>query len=138
MDPVAVFEEPGVFSCSWYPEAAAIVGQWRSFGAGRVRECVTRHIAEGGARRASSCIVDVTGAGDVMSAEDATWVDEQGAPMLFREGIPLLVNVVPAWTPDHTGADRWAEAVHGQGVTIYTCGSLADALAITRAVSPAR
>jgi hypothetical protein len=134
MSETVVFEEPGTFTCVWDAALKAIIGRWHTFRTPKVTEIVTRRIAEGGSRGARTCVVDGSAITGVLSTEDGAWVEQNSPVLLAKAKISAIVNVVPPSALTKMGADRWANAALGNGVSAYTCASAADAAKIAREV----
>lgn len=130
-----IFDVPGVFTCTWNCDVKAVIGRWHTFAAPRVSGIVTRHVAEGAARGALTCVVDLSPATGTPAPADADWVRLHLPALLAEARIDAVVAVVPDAGPfAPTASNPWATPDLGVGVRVHLCHSLAEALSIGRDV----
>jgi hypothetical protein len=132
---VHVFTIPKTIELYFHPREKGMHALWLSLSTPDFRTAIERGLDECGRLGAKTWIVDLTREPGVPTQADLRWLENDTAPITQRNGIAGLVNIHGASAIAKMGSRRWTKSASDNGMAVYDCASLDDALALAAEIA---
>ena len=132
---VHVFTIPKTIELYFYAEQKGMHALWLSLSTPEFRSAIDRGLDECGRLGAKTWIVDLTREPGVPSQPDLRWLENDTAPITQRNGLLGLVNIHGASAIAKMGSRRWTKSASDNGLAVYDCVSLDDALQLSAEIA---
>ena len=132
---VSIFTLAKTIECVHYPAQKAMHAIWLSLSTPEFRTAIERGINECGRLGALTWIVDLTRDPGVPSQADLRWLEEDTAELTRGNGLKGLVNIHGASAIAKMGSRRWTKSASENGMSVYDCASLDDALQLSAEIA---
>jgi hypothetical protein len=132
---VSIFTLAKTIECVHYPAQKAMHAIWLSLSTPDFRAAIERGLNECGRLGALTWIVDLTRDPGVPSQADLRWLEEDTAELTRGNGLKGLVNIHGASAIAKMGSRRWTKSASENGMSVYDCASLDDALQLSAEIA---